>query len=184
MANRKDVINQLKQTVVEDITEILKNHNRLALNIADIDESEAPVVIDNRDTDYTYTLDRILITEGGLELDASSAYDNVTFTDEQVTIEALDDIQIFLEEHEEELAELYDKPHLSEETEDAINGYVEDTLKEFFDDYAPEMTMAIIDDVIDDILETADWDGYEDGEFNPDDVRMAIRRVIKNRVTE
>ena len=44
--------------------------------------------------------------------------------------------------------------------------------------------MAIIDDVISDILETADWDGYEDGEFNPDDVRMAVRRVIKSRVTE
>jgi hypothetical protein len=184
MANRKNIINQLKRTVVEDITEILKNHNRMILNIADIDATEAPIVIENYDTDYTYTLDRIQITEGGLELDASSAFDNITLTDEGVSIEVLDDIQIFLEEHEEELAELYDKPQLSEETEDAINGYVEDTLKEFFDDYAPEMTMAIIDDVISDILETADWNGYEDGEFNPDDVRMAIRRVIKNRVTE
>ena len=184
MAKRKDIISQLKQTVVEDITEILKKHNRLALNIMDVDGTEAPIVIDNRDTDYTYTLDRILITEGGLELEASSAYDNVTLTDEQVTIEALDDIQIFLEEHEEELAELFDGTKISEETEDAIRDYVAEILKEFFDDYASEMADAIIDEVIDDILETADWDGYEDGEFNPDDVRIAVRRVIKNRVTE
>lgn len=183
MAKRKDIINQLKRTVVEDITEILKNHNRVALNIMDVDGTEAPIVIDNRDTDYTYTLDRILITEGGLELDASSAYDNVTLTDEQVTIEALDDIQIFLEEHEEELAELSTGTKISE-AEDAISDYVEEILKEFFDDYASEMASAIIDDVIDDIRETADWSGYEDGEFNPDDVRMAVRRVIKNRVTE
>ena len=183
MAKRKDIINQLKRTVVEDITEILKNHNRLALNIMDVDGTEAPIVIDNRDTDYTYTLDRILITEGGLELDASSAYDNVTLTDEQVTIEALDDIQIFLEEHEEELAELSKGTKILE-AEDAISDYVEEILKEFFDDYASEMADAIIDEVIEDILETTDWEGYEDGEFNPDDVRMAVRRVIKNRVTE
>ena len=40
------------------------------------------------------------------------------------------------------------------------------------------VTESIIDDVIRDIEDTADWDGYEDDEINLDDVTMALGRVI------
>ena len=45
-----------------------------------------------------------------------------------------------------------------------------------------ELTESIWDDVITDIEETADWTGYAEDEVNGSDIRMAIVRVLKNKL--
>lgn len=43
-----------------------------------------------------------------------------------------------------------------------------------------ELTALVIDDVITDIEETADWENIEDDEIVLDDVDIALRRVLKD----
>lgn len=45
-----------------------------------------------------------------------------------------------------------------------------------------ELTESIFDDVMDDIEETSDWSDYADDEVNGSDIRMAIVRVLKDRL--
>lgn len=48
---------------------------------------------------------------------------------------------------------------------------------------AEEITESIINDVVEDIDETADWSSFEDDEICPDDVLIAVRRTLYNRIT-
>lgn len=45
-----------------------------------------------------------------------------------------------------------------------------------------ELTESIFDDVVNDIEETSDWSDYADDEVNGSDIRMAIVRVLKDRL--
>ncbi len=45
-----------------------------------------------------------------------------------------------------------------------------------------EVVDLIIDDVVADIDETADWSGYKDDEYNLSDIRIALARVLKSAV--
>lgn len=67
---------------------------------------------------------------------------------------------------------------------DAVRDEVSIFLKDiFFDDRERhEVVDFILDDVIADIEETADWSGYEDDEYNLDDIRIALARVLYSAV--
>ena len=70
-------------------------------------------------------------------------------------------------------------------TEMQINGVwgeVSNMLKDIFYDNRDreEVIDLIIDDVVQDIEETADWSEYEDDECNLGDIQIALARVIKN----
>ena len=67
---------------------------------------------------------------------------------------------------------------------DAVWDEVSIFLKDIFFDAADrhEVVNLIIGDVIADIEETADWSDYAEGEYNLDDIRIAIARVLKNAV--
>ena len=45
-----------------------------------------------------------------------------------------------------------------------------------------EVVDLILDDVVADIDETADWSDYEDDEYSLSDIRIALARVLKSAV--
>lgn len=173
--NTMNPIEQLKQTIVNDIANIIKSHNRSMIEIADI--TTEPLNVDS--AYQSFFLDRIYLNEGGgLIFDCGSA----SFSNEELTIEALYAILSFLENHKDKIDEFYYDKKMSEETIDTVHEYLVESLWEFFNRDAYEIATEILDDVIDDIIETADWGNYEDGEINSSDVHMAACRVITERI--
>ena len=67
---------------------------------------------------------------------------------------------------------------------DAVRDEVSILLQDIFPDDAErhEIRDLVLDDVVLDIEETADWSGYKDDEYNLGDVQIALKRVIKNAV--
>lgn len=67
---------------------------------------------------------------------------------------------------------------------DAVRDEVSILLQNIFLDDAErhEIRDLILDDVVMDIEETADWSGYEDDEYCLGDIQIALARVIKNAV--
>ena len=73
---------------------------------------------------------------------------------------------------------------LTEMQLDAVRDEVSILLQDIFPDDAErhEIRDLVLDDVVLDIEETADWSGYEDDEYNLGDIQIALKRVIKNAV--
>ena len=73
---------------------------------------------------------------------------------------------------------------LTEMQLDGVRDEVSILLQNIFPDDAErhEIRDLILDDVVLDIEETADWSGYEDDEYNLGDIQIALARVIKNAV--
>ena len=73
---------------------------------------------------------------------------------------------------------------LTEMQIDGVRDEVSDMLKDIFYDNRDreEVIDLIIDDVVQDIEETADWDNYDDDEYNLGDIRIALARVLKNAI--
>ena len=67
---------------------------------------------------------------------------------------------------------------------DAVRDEVSLLLGEIFLDNAErhEIRDLVLDDVVQDIEETADWSNYDENEYNFGDVRIALARVIKNAI--
>ena len=73
---------------------------------------------------------------------------------------------------------------LTEMQLDAVQDEVNILLGDIFldDTELYEICGLIIDDVVQDIEETADWDNYDDDEYNLGDIRIALARVLKNAI--
>ena len=73
---------------------------------------------------------------------------------------------------------------LTEMQLDAVQDEVNILLGDIFldDTELYEICDLIIDDVVQDIEETADWDNYDDDEYNLGDIRIALARVLKNMI--
>ena len=73
---------------------------------------------------------------------------------------------------------------LTEMQLDAVQDEVNILLGDIFldDTELYEICDLIIDDVVQDIEETADWDNYDDDEYNLGDIRIALARVLKNTI--
>ena len=69
---------------------------------------------------------------------------------------------------------------------DAVRDEVSFLLGEIFLDNAERHEIRdlvlVLDDVVQDIEETADWSNYDENEYNFGDVRIALARVIKNAI--
>lgn len=67
---------------------------------------------------------------------------------------------------------------------DAVREEVSIFLKDIFMDYwdRKEVLDLIIDDVVADIDETADWSIYEEDDYNLADIQIALARVLKKAV--
>ena len=74
----------------------------------------------------------------------------------------------------------------TEEQAEAVKEEVSTILGNIFEDACErqEVTDAIIDEVLSDIAETSDWSNLGDDEYCISDVRFAITRVIRVKVTE
>lgn len=67
---------------------------------------------------------------------------------------------------------------------DAVRDEVSFLLGEIFLDNAErhEIRDLVLDDVVRDIEETADWSNYDENEYNFGDIRIALARVLKNTI--
>jgi len=67
---------------------------------------------------------------------------------------------------------------------DAVRDEVSILLQNIFPDDAErhEICDLVLDDVVLDIEETADWSGYEDDEYCLGDIQIALARVLKKAV--
>ena len=67
---------------------------------------------------------------------------------------------------------------------DGVRDEVSIFLGDIFHDYQDrhEVVDLIIDDVVADIEETADWSDYEDDEYNLGDIQIALARVLISAV--
>lgn len=73
---------------------------------------------------------------------------------------------------------------LTEMQIDGVRDEVSDMLKDIFYDNKDreEVIDLIIEDVAQDIEETADWSNYDENEYNFGDIRIALARVLKNTI--
>lgn len=73
---------------------------------------------------------------------------------------------------------------LTEMQLDAVRDEVSIFLSDIFSDYQErhEVLDLIINDVLEDIEETADWSNFEEDEYCLGDIRIALARVLKGAV--
>ncbi len=102
----KDAISNLRDITIKSIRE--KMCGLTVLEMRDLDESNSPILIeDPDDSDFTFTLDRIRENSDGiLEFDGSSCWDNTTLTEDEVGLEILGDIDEYLDGFKDEIEEV------------------------------------------------------------------------------
>lgn len=102
-------LKEIRTELVNEIVAIVKKAGG-EINISDIDEGTSPILQDDvRDGNNTYFLDKVEVTDDGLSLDGSSAYANFSWTGNNLPIEALEGVLVFLKEHEEDLNKLQNR---------------------------------------------------------------------------
>lgn len=80
----------------------------------------------------------------------------------------------------------FKKDGLTDAQKDAVYDKMHDMLfKGIFPDWgdATDAANELLDDVVANIEETADWEGYKDDEICDNDVQIAVRRVLLSRIT-
>ena len=105
--NRLEQLRQLRADVVKDIYRIVSATESGNIMISDIDEGCSPIIDEDVcDVDNTYTLDYVYIKDGCLYFDGSSSYDNDTWNQDSLSVDALCNVLEFLEKHEDRIKEL------------------------------------------------------------------------------
>lgn len=101
MSKNNNKVHVLRQQAVESILAILK---RNAIFEADFALGSTPIIIeDPYDCDNSFTLDRVYLEGDTFALDASSCFDNLTRTAEDLTVETLFGILDFLTDNEDDI---------------------------------------------------------------------------------
>lgn len=79
----------------------------------------------------------------------------------------------------------FNEDGLTDAQRDAVYDTMHDFLYKMYDwNNATQAANVMLDDVCTDIWETADWEDYADDEINEDDVLIATRRVMFNRIVK
>ncbi len=105
--NKRSKIQKIRQELFDEIIAVLKKHNLEELCIFDIDEGNSPILDeDYLEADNTYTLDAIKVKNGDLCFEGGSCFSNRTWTEDEISTDALIGIVDFLDEHAEEIEEL------------------------------------------------------------------------------
>ena len=102
----REKLNELRDEIVKHIKDIVNSVGG-ELYITDISEGTSPIL--QEDPDYennTYTLDKLEVHFGNLHLDGSSSYSNFTWTEDNLSLDALVGVAEFLDDYEEEINEL------------------------------------------------------------------------------
>lgn len=187
--NRRETFRQLKAETIGAIVSKLVENNLTEVYMTDLDESTSPIVQENElDSNLTFTLDKIELTykdgKPTLTFDASSSCENATYGTDDLSIDILIGIAEFLEDYEDELAEIGRENGIGTERRDAIGEHLEEILSNVFPDahMRNEIIYMIIDDVCSDIQDTADWSEMERDEICLGDVDIALSRVLFNCV--
>lgn len=99
-------LNELRDEIVAHIKNIVDSVGG-ELYITDISEGNSPILQEDAyDENNTYTLDKLEIHFGKLLLDGSSSYANFTWTEDNLSIDALVGVAEFLDDYEVEIEEL------------------------------------------------------------------------------
>lgn len=176
MANKK--LAEIRKEAVNKIKELLKKHKISRLEAVDIAGGDSPILQDDYDDgDRAFTLDRIILdTWDNLTFEGSSAYDNIDFNTDNISTDALLDIQDWLENYEGELKGL----GLTEEQREAVKEEVSNYLAPVFQDSVErcDIVETIIEDIYDYLAETCEWDDYADDEYCISDVHIAVQSIL------
>ena len=100
-------LQKIRSESINAIRDILAENHLGSLRMYDLDAGCSPIVQeDTFDDNDTYTLDEIrILNDGCIVFDASSCADNFTWTEDNISTDALVGIEEFLEEHIEEIKE-------------------------------------------------------------------------------
>ena len=179
-------LKEIRNQAIGAITELMKKCNLKTIEAVDIDEGNSPILQENiDDEDGTYTLDRIgLDVQGNPYFEGSSCYDNVTFTIDTISTDALLEIQEWLEDNEEGLEDI--DGSLTEEQKEGIRDEVDSYLAPVFQDAVERRHLVneIIDDIYSYIAETCEWGDYEDDEYSISDVHIAVQSILYHKITD
>lgn len=116
-------LKEIRTELVDEIVAIVRKAGG-EIYISDIDEGTSPILKDDVcDGNNTYFLDKVEVTEDGLSIDGSSAYANFSWTGNNLPIEALEGVLVFLKEHEEELNAQNHKNPIKARILAQLNGY-------------------------------------------------------------
>lgn len=105
----KNKIQEIREKLIAQINDWLDSHELDEVYAIDIDEGCSPIIQeDSEDENNTYTLDMIsrkkITTRAGeftiLLFDGGSSHANYTWTEDEISTDALADIAEFLEEYE------------------------------------------------------------------------------------
>jgi len=107
-------LQKIRSESINSILDILSENKLGSLHIYDIDAGCSPILQEDAfDDNNTYTLDEIrLMPNGSIVFDGSNCSDNFTWTEDNISTDALIGIEEFLEEH------IYDIKEYAETEED------------------------------------------------------------------
>ena len=107
-------LQQIRSESIKSILCILSDNHLWSLRISDIDMGCSPILQEDVfDENNTYTLDEIrLMPYGSIAFDGSNCSDNFTWTEDNISTDALIGIEEFLKEH------IYDIKEYAETEED------------------------------------------------------------------
>ena len=99
-------LNNLRGEIVAHIKDIVNSVGG-ELYITDFSEGDSPILQEDPDDENNiYTLDKLEIQFDKLYLDGSSSYANFTWTEDNLSIDALVGVAEFLDNYEEGIKEL------------------------------------------------------------------------------
>ena len=105
----KTKIREIREKLIAEILDWLDSHELDEVYAIDIDEGSSPIIQEDiEDENNTYTLDKVsrkkITTRAGefaiLLFDGSSSHADYTWTEDEISTDALADIAEFLEEYE------------------------------------------------------------------------------------
>ena len=106
---KKTKTQEIREKLIAEIHDWLDSHELEEVYAVDIDEGSSPIIQEDiKDENNTYTLDRVsrkkITTRVGestiLLFDGGSSHANHTWTEDEISTDALADIAKFLEEYE------------------------------------------------------------------------------------
>lgn len=103
-------LQKIRKETIAAIKAIFDKYTVDTIEATDLDMGSSPILeSDAFDGNNNLTLDRVILEKGELYFVGSSCFGNVTFNEETISTDALCNVADFLEENEEDIAELNEK---------------------------------------------------------------------------
>ena len=102
-------LRELRNKIIKDINARVFSYGIDCIDLMDIGESNSPILVEGRDDENTFTLDRINVCKKDgisyLSFDGSSSWSNTILFIEEIGTDELDGILEWLEDYDDEIKE-------------------------------------------------------------------------------